>query len=118
MWLSKKLADSQTAPSAEQGKVTLSGAGIIEAEGTHSSRRIQLCQPYGYAAGIPAGEDVMLLPAADCLLAFGTTEQTAAPEPGEIVITSRGGASIALKNDGTVVINRRLMIDKEGNILS
>ena len=70
------------------------------------------------AAGIPAGEDVMLLPAADCLLAFGTTEQTAAPEPGEIVITSRGGASIALKNDGTVVINRRLMIDKEGNILS
>lgn len=117
MWLSRIIRESGTAPQAEPGKITLSGNGVLEADATRSSRNVKLCFPYGYAAGVPAGAEVMLLPAVDGVLAFGTETAGSLPAPGEVTITSRGGASVALKNDGTVVINGCLTIDKEGNII-
>ena len=116
MWLSQKITENSSRQPAEQGKITLSADGILEAEASDTSRNVRLCLPYGYAAGIPVGAEVMLLPAADCLLAFGTDTAEQRPAPGEVRITSRGGASIALKNDGSVVINGCLTIDKEGNV--
>lgn len=117
MWLSKKMKESASGQLPEQGKITLSGDGILEADATHISRNVRLCLPYGYAAGVPAGAEVILLPAADCLLAFGSDIAGQQLPPGEICITSQGGASIALKNDGTVVINGGFTIDKEGNVI-
>jgi len=117
MWLSRKMTENETPQKTEQGKITLSGNGILEAEASNSSRNIKLCLPYGYAAGVPSGAEVMLLPIADCLLALGTDAAGKRPAPGEVCITSDGGASIALKNDGTVVINGCLTIDKEGNLI-
>ena len=117
MWLSKTIRESESAPQAEQGKITLSGNGVLEAEATQSSRNVKLCLPYGYTAGVPAGAEVMLLPAADCLLAVGTEAAGNLPAPGEVRIASLGGASVVLKNDGSVVINGCFTIDKEGNII-
>ncbi len=117
MWLSKKINEGATKQQPEQGKITLSGNGVLEAEATHSSRNVRLCLPYGYAAGVPAGTEVILLPAADGLLALGNDAAGTQLPPGEVRITSQGGASIALKNDGTVVINGSFTIDKEGNVI-
>lgn len=117
MWLSKRINESVTKQQPEEGKITLSGSGVMEADATLRSRNVRLCLPYGYAAGVPSGTEVVLLPAADCLLAFGNDTDSCQLPPGEICIRSKGGASIALKNDGTVVINGRFTINKEGNVI-
>ncbi len=115
MWLSRIICNSKSSESAEKGRVTLSSSENWEADGSRTVRNIETYLPYGYSAAAPVGEEVLLLPAADSTVAVGTKSSSEGIEAGEVRIQSKGGASIVLKNDGSVIINNSLIIDREGN---
>lgn len=114
MWMSKMLAKNENVRTAEKGSVTLS-SDILEASGTVKTRDIESYAPYGYQSAPPVGEEVMLLPSSDGQVSLGSKVSCSQLEAGEIRLCSKGGASIVLKNDGSVVINS-LVIDKNGVI--
>lgn len=117
MWLSKMMTSNDVEEKAENGSVTLSSNNTIETNSSIRVREITSYSPYGYASVPPVGEEVMLIPSADGQAIVGTKIKATKLQSGEILITSSGGASIALKNDGSVVINS-VVITKEGEILN
>ena len=114
MWISRKLAYESGSERAERGYVSMSSHGKIEAGSSVNSRNIESFSPYGYCANIPAGEEIILVPSNDGQVALGVRSAAQPIEAGEIKIVSAGGASIHLKNDGSVVINGSFVIDREG----
>ena len=117
MWLSKMLSKGSHHQQAERGAVTVSDAAAPEASASLGARSAVSCMPYGYCSRAPVGEEVLVLPCADGNAVLGTAAKSTALASGEVQITSKGGACILLKNDGSVVINS-LTIDKEGRIIS
>ena len=117
MWLSKMLSKNAAATGAEKGSVTISNGSSLEAGATASARNIGVYSPYGYISAPPVGEEIIVIPSLDGQVTIGSKQKEMPIESGEVKITSLGGASILLKNDGTVVINDSLIIDREGNIL-
>lgn len=114
MWISKMISQSRQSPKAEKGSVTLS-SNSLETDGTVKTRNIDAYAPYGYQCRPPVGEEVMLLPSGDGQVMIGSKAVCENLQSGEIRLKSLGGASIILKNDGSVVINS-LVIDKNGVI--
>ena len=114
MWLSRNFKISEQ-NAAEAGVVTLSENGVTEANSSSPSRNANCYAPYGYSSRIPVGEEVLVVNGASGAAVAGSKMSESGLEQGEILIKSQGGASILLKNDGSVVINS-LVIDKNGNI--
>lgn len=116
MWISKMLSSNSTDEKAEKGRVIANADGKMEAGSTMFSKNISGYAPYGYQACVPSGEEVIILNSTDGQVALGTKAVSAEElENGEIKISSKGGANIILKNDGSVIINS-LVIDKNGVI--
>lgn len=116
MWISRQFSGRNGTFSAERGIVSKSDNGRIDAGSSVNSRDTVSFSPYGYSAYIPKGEEVLLLQSNDGQVALGTKNVCEELEKGEIRIASAGGAQIVLKNDGSVIINGRLMIDREGDV--
>ena len=116
MWLSKMLSKENISGTAERGTVTMSGAGGVEADGALSARNVTSYLPYGYSAYPPVGEEILLLPSENGMLALGVKSSADGLASGEIQLLSKGGASLVLKNNGEVIINGALVIDREGGI--
>ena len=57
----------------------------------------------------PAGEQAVVLPLSGGAVTLGVLADAGELEEGEVMLRSRGGASIVLKNDGRVLINGREM---------
>lgn len=114
MWISKMISKSEKEQKAEKGCITLSN-NSVEAQGTVKSRNIDSFTPYGYQSVVPVGEEVMLLPSSDGQVMIGSRCADSSLKSGEVRISSLGGASIVLKNDGSVIINS-LVINKNGVI--
>lgn len=115
MWLSKMISKSNSSSVAESGNVTIASADSIEANATVNGRNLPTYSPYGYNSVTPVGEEVILIPSSSGQVAVGARSYSAELESGEICISSKGGAKIILKNDGSVVINS-VVIDKNGVI--
>lgn len=114
MWISRKIAGDTDVRVAEKGRVTMSSTDF-EAGGTVIQRSVESYAPYGYCSKAPVGEQVMILPSSDGQAVIGSLSDTANLNSGEIQITSKGGAKIVLKNDGTILLNS-MVISKEGVI--
>lgn len=116
MWISRILTENKAETLPETGEVTLSSADNWEADASKKERNINSYAPYGYSAVAPVGEEVLLLPVSNGTAALGTKMKSEGLSSGEIVIRSKGGASIQLKNDGTIILNNTVIIDSEGGI--
>lgn len=116
MWISRMLSKNNGFEKAERGVVTMAQEDYIEAGATVNSRNIENYAPYGYSSRIPSGEEVILVPSTDGHAALGTLTKSDSLESGEIKISSKGGASIVLKNDGRVIINGSYVINSQGEI--
>ncbi len=114
MWLSKNISSKQRSQTAEKGKVTLS-SNQLEAGSTLINRGVESYAPYGYQSNPPVGENVMLIPSDNGQAVIGTLCRTGDIKTGEIRLCSKGGASIVLKNDGSIVLNG-LVINRHGVI--
>lgn len=61
--------------------------------------------PYGFASVVPVGESAVVLPLANGEVSLGVLANNVELDEGEVMLSSKGGASIVLKNDGRVLIN-------------
>ena len=53
----------------------------------------------------PVKEKAVVLPLADKEVCVGVISEVSSVQPGEILLKSKGGAEVYLKNDGSVYIN-------------
>lgn len=114
MWLSRNFKSTEQS-AAETGVITLNKDDITEANSSMPSRGAQCFSPYGYSSRIPVGDEVLIVNGSSGSAVAGVKMNAGTLEQGEIEIRSLGGATILLKNDGSVVINS-LVIDRDGNI--
>lgn len=79
-------------------------------------RETPVYAPYGYAANVPAGAQVLLLSGGeDGAVVAGARMGNADLAPGEVELRGPGGAVVRLCRDGTVRING-LVINEKGEI--
>jgi phage gp45-like len=97
--------NSITAPTAVKGNVkSVKSEGMsVTASGEH--KRLKTCLPYGVVSVAPVGECAVVLPLDDGEISLGVVAQSQNLSEGEVMLFSKGGASIVLKNSGKVLIN-------------
>ena len=92
MWLVSYITNrSLSAPSAVKGELTADDAGGMAVASSGEHRELEFCVPYVVVTADHA---------TGCL-----TLQDGSLEEGEVKLFSAGGASLVLKNDGSVQIN-------------
>ena len=108
MWLMNYITNnSHTAPRAVRGELSVGEANgtAVSASGEH--KQLELCFPYGLVSVPPSGEQAVVLPLDEGEVAIGVIANGIGLEPGELMLHSKGGASLILKNDGRVLVNGR-----------
>ena len=80
----------------------------VSVSASEEHRTLRVAAPFGIAYVLPVGESSVIMPTENGSICVGVV---ASPpeglEPGEMMLYSSGGASIVLKNDGSVLINGR-----------
>lgn len=106
MWLMNYITkNSMTVPIAVKGNVSNTNDGDLSIESSEQHKQLRACLPYGVYSVPPIGARAVVLPLDDGEINIGTISSTGEIEAGEIMLKSSGGASLYLKNDGTVLIN-------------
>lgn len=90
------------------GDVTSSGMGSVAVNASLEHRDMPIIAPYGVIYNPPVGETSVVLPMKSSQVCVGVVAPDKGLQPGELMLCSKGGASIVLKNDGTVVINGKV----------
>lgn len=118
MWLSKRFNKAEPAFS-ETAVVTASGSEKTEATSSLCAKNVTAYAPYGYSCSIPLGQEVLLIHDKSGVSGTGVKMENAdGLSSGEIMIKSLGGASLCLKNDGSVVINGCITITNDGVLIN
>lgn len=111
MWLMNYITkNSLTAPNAVKGNVNKNdrdGTAVISS-GEH--KRLKSCFPYGIVSIAPTGEKAVVLPLDDGEVGLGVIKDSISLEEGEVMLYSKGGASITLKNNGKVFVNGKELV--------
>ena len=108
MWLMSYITNNSiSSPNAVKGE--LSAGGAVSSSGEHKG--VEMCFPYGVVSIPPAGERAVVLPLDDGEVGLGVLKKAVGLEAGELMLYSKGGASLVLKNDGRVLINGRELIN-------
>lgn len=106
MWLMNYITNhSMTSPSAAKGEMNTGGAGGTAVASSSEHKSLELCFPYGIVSVPPSGERAVVLPLDDGEVGLGVLTRAVGLEDGEVMLYSKGGASLVLKNDGRVLIN-------------
>lgn len=109
MWLSKKIKANRTTTEADLGVTSIAGngAGVVT---RGEERSLPVFGPGGYA-WIPQNGDTVLVirggTGGEERCVGGAQQKTAVSgmQPGEVYLYSAGGASIYLKNNGSLVLS-------------
>lgn len=106
MWIAESLSKSSiNKPTAVIGNVVGSETGKTAVVASGEYRGLRNAAPYGIFSVPPADVNAVVLPLADGEVCIGVTAEAKTVNPGEILLRSKGGAEIYLKNDGSVYIN-------------
>jgi len=120
MWISKKLAQSGNQAqndNTEIGNLSISTDDIVAAISSCEKRKIAFYSPSGVEFLPSVGQNVLLISCGNQTVCAGVEmKKTSKLKAGEIRLFSQGGAEILLKNDGSITLNNRVVIDKNGNI--
>lgn len=118
MWLSKKINKKEQS-FAETAVITSAKAGKTEATSSLCAKDISSYAPYGYSYAVPFGEEILMINGKNGGAGAGTKMNGADTlENGEILIKSLGGASLYLKNDGSIVVNDCITVRKDGTVIN
>ncbi len=90
---------------AEKGQVKSSSEGKVHINASSDFAAIPIVAPYGISWAAPSGEGSVVINAGGSDVCLGTIAKENDLSPGELMLSSSGGASIVLKNDGGVYIN-------------
>lgn len=108
MWLMKYITNnSLSVPVAVKGELSGAGENGASVSASEEHKNLELCFPYGVVSVPPAGERAVVLSLNDGEVGLGVLKSTASLEEGEVMLFSKGGASLVLKNDGRVLVNGR-----------
>ncbi len=106
MWLMNYITkNSLTSPSAVKGNVNKNDKEGIAVFSSGEHKRLKSCFPYGIISVPPTGERAVVLPLDDGEVGLGVIANNSQLQEGELMLYSKGGASIVLKNDGRVLVN-------------
>ena len=106
MWIAENLSKNTiNKPEAVSGNVVVSEIGNNALIASGINRGFNFATPYGIFSIPPVNEKAVVLPLADMEVCVGVISQVSSVEPGEILLKSKGGAEIYLKNDVSVYIN-------------
>ena len=123
MWLMNYITkNSITAPKAEKGGVKSSG-NTVSVDSSEEHRGIKCCVPYGFASVVPVGESAVVLPLANGEVSLGVLAKNVELDEGEVMLSSKGGASIVLflstarrcSMRDTMIKNGDIVIGSSGN---
>ncbi len=92
---------------AEKGSVKLSSGGRLQVSASSEYSSIPAVAPYGIVSLPPVGAETVVISAGRENIYLGAISPSEELSPGELMLRSEGGATIALKNDGYVYINGR-----------
>lgn len=109
MWISRYITENSfSGESPSVGVVRAAVGDKVAVSATNDHLSLPVALPYGIAYAPPAGCRSLVLPTEAGNLCIGVIgEQRGNLAPGELMLYSAGGASIVLKNDGSVLINGR-----------
>lgn len=106
MWLSKQISNAcKLAKNVKIGKVTSSNSNSVTVQSDQEYRQINAMAPFGVISNPPIGTKVVITPVENGYICTGSLSPSSTLEPGELMLYSKGGASIVLKNNGQVLIN-------------
>ena len=110
MWLSENRKSKNTVPEADEGFVTVTGSeNAVLTDG--ENREVILVAPGGYIWRPQLSDGVLLLKNGKGGYLLGKTGESGELDAGEVLIKSKGGAFIHLKNDGTTVIHGDVLVE-------
>lgn len=107
MWLSEYVTGrSFHNDTAASGKIRSAGNGSVSVSATQDYHTVPIVAPAGVAYVPAAGAATVVVPHEDGAVCLGVMDEPpVALQAGELLLYSAGGASILLKNDGSVLIN-------------
>ena len=106
MWLSKQISNAcKLAKNVKIGKVTSTNSSSVTVQSDQEYRQINAMAPFGIISRPPIGTKVVITPVDNGYVCTGALSPGSSLEPGELMLYSKGGASIVLKNNGQVLIN-------------
>lgn len=106
MWLTSFLNKEKHIPTAIKGSITASQTKKVQVDGATQYRDVAVVAPYGIAYVPPVGEGAVIVPFEGGKACVGVVADISHKlNRGELMLYSQGGASIVLKNDGSVLIN-------------
>lgn len=108
MWLLKNMAqNSKKEKNADRGEIALPGQTEVNISASGEHIGVPLCAPCGIAYVPTQGEQAVILPGKDGGVCIGAPVKEKGLSPGEIMLYSEGGATLVLKNDGSILANGR-----------
>jgi phage gp45-like len=108
MWISDYITrNSKSSSLSERGSVKGSLDGRLQVNASSDFSRVELAAPYGIVSVPPSGEQTVVINAGGCNVCVGTLSSPESLMPGELMLSSAGGARLVLKNDGKVYVNGR-----------
>lgn len=107
MWLTSFMAKTiKNDRSASAGSITGTKDGRVEVDCASRHINLPVIAPYGIVYVPPVGAQAVLVSTQSGDACVGVVNQGVEDlRQGELMLRSAGGASIVLKNDGTVLIN-------------
>ena len=108
MWLSSFLSKYKKVALASKGSITAADGKNLQVDTSVRLEDVRTIAPYGIKYVPPIGEDALVVPFSGGEVCVGVISGAQEDlRPGELMLCSEGGASIVLKNDGSVLINGR-----------
>jgi len=99
------------------GQVTHSGSGGFGVAGASRISPALVFAPRGISYLPAMGDNVLLLPVEGSDTCLGVLSTSAGLNPGELRLTSSGGARITLRSNGEIDLNGAI-ITREGRVIS
>lgn len=110
MWLMNFITKNSIAsPNAVKGNVKNAGSDSIAVASSGEHKKLKACMPYGVASVPPVGQKAVVLPLDDGEVNVGVITSGFDLEEGEVMLYSKGGASIVLKNNGNILVNGKVL---------
>ena len=115
MWLLKNMAQNgRTEKKADKGKISSVSQSFVTVQTAFEHRKIPVVCPYGLAYVPAPGEECVTLPLQNGQICIGAPVKDKELQPGEIILYSAGGATLVLKNDGTILANGKVLESGDG----
>lgn len=106
MWLTSFLNKEKGSGRATKGSITGVAEQSVQVDAATQHRDVMVVAPYGIAYVPPVGEGAVVVPFDGGEACVGVVSGVSHKlSRGELMLYSKGGASIVLKNDGSVLIN-------------